>query len=194
MALALAGNKPPLLLLLLLLLLFSVTCSYGNQNQEFINSCGDIHNISFPFQLQGDPSNTCNDEFYTLSCDENNRTVLHLFSRKYYVKSINYTGSSIRLVHVGFQSNDICSSFPPSSLTFRDFFPASVPYGVPDVSSVVFLSCENPFQSPRIYINKTGYCNSTRDNSGKWRKGIEFVGVNISAACAGKGLSASGIL
>ncbi|KAF7148297.1 hypothetical protein RHSIM_Rhsim03G0201500 [Rhododendron simsii] len=162
MALALAGNKPPLLLLLLL---FSVTCSYGNQNQQFINSCGDIHNISFPFQLQGDPSITCNDNDFTLLC-EDNRTVLHLFSRKYYVKSINYTDSSIRLVDVGFQSNDICSSFPPSSLTFRDFYQASVPYVVPYGSYVMFLRCENPVQSPRSYINKTGYCNSSRDNSG----------------------------
>ncbi|KAF7149386.1 hypothetical protein RHSIM_Rhsim03G0205600 [Rhododendron simsii] len=161
---ALSSVKKPLLLLLILVL-FSVTCSYANQNQQFINSCGDIHNISFPFQLQDNPSNTCNDEYFTLSCDGNNRTVLHLFSRKYYVKSINYTGLSIRLA-VGFQSNDICSSFPPSSLTLLDLIPASVPYWVQDASSVVFLSCENPVQYPSIYINKTGYCNSTRDNSG----------------------------
>ncbi|KAI8564999.1 hypothetical protein RHMOL_Rhmol03G0226300 [Rhododendron molle] len=164
MALAPAGSNP---LLLSLLLLFSVTCSYGNQNQQFINSCGDIHNISFPFQLQGDPSNTCKDENYTLSCDENNRTVLSLLSGKYYVKSINYTTQSIHLVNVGFQSNDICSSFPPSSLIPSDHFDAG-PYWtwLWDVRSVVFLSCENPVQYPSIYINKTGYCNSTRDNSG----------------------------
>ncbi|XP_058208306.1 uncharacterized protein LOC131321331 [Rhododendron vialii] len=191
LALPPAGSNP---LLLSLLLLFSVTCSYGNQNQQFINSCGDIHNISFPFQLQGDPSNTCNDENFTLSCDENNRTVLHLFSGKYYVKSIDYAAQSIRLVDVGFQSNDICSSFPPSSLIPSDHFDAS-PRWPWDVSSVVLLSCENPVQYPsiyinktayynnenpvqypRIYINKTGYCNSTRDNLGNGYYSYAVVG------------------
>ncbi|KAI8565000.1 hypothetical protein RHMOL_Rhmol03G0226400 [Rhododendron molle] len=109
MALTPAGSKP--LLLLLLLVLFSVTCSYGNQNKQFIKSCGDIHNISFPFQLQGDPSNTCNDELFTLSCDENNRTFVHLFSGKYCVQSINYNeyNLSIRLVDVGIQTHDVAS-------------------------------------------------------------------------------------
>ncbi|KAI8564998.1 hypothetical protein RHMOL_Rhmol03G0226200 [Rhododendron molle] len=79
------------------------------------------------------------------------------------LKSINYTSHSIRLVDVGFQSNDICSSFPPSSLTPRDFC-TSISYCERAVSPVTFLSCENPIQSP-IYINRTGYCN-TRDDSG----------------------------
>ncbi|KAI8565007.1 hypothetical protein RHMOL_Rhmol03G0227000 [Rhododendron molle] len=162
MALAPADNKPPLLFLLLIM--FSVTCSYGNQNQQFINSCGDIHNISFPFQLQGDPSNTCNDYFYTLSCDENNRTVLPLLSGKYYyVQSIDYTDHSIRLVDVGIQTNNICSSFPLSSFNGSDFDGVGfIDYS--SRSSVLFLSCEKPVQSP-TYINRTRYCN-TRDESG----------------------------
>ncbi|KAF7133292.1 hypothetical protein RHSIM_Rhsim09G0157400 [Rhododendron simsii] len=116
MALKPAGNKT----LLLLLLLFSVTCSYGNQNQQFFNSCGDI-NISFPFRLQGDPSYTCNDNDYSLLCDENNRTVLNLPSGKYYVQSINYTDYSIHLVDVGIQTNDICSPFHLFPSTFLYF-------------------------------------------------------------------------
>ncbi|KAG5558795.1 hypothetical protein RHGRI_008674 [Rhododendron griersonianum] len=161
MALTPADNKPPLLFLLLLL--FSVTCCYGNQNQQFINSCGDIHNISFPFQLQGDPSNTCNDSFYTLSCDENNRTVLPLLSGKYYVQSIDYTDQSIRLVDVGIQTNNICSSFPLSSFNGSDFSSFGS-YRESRSWFLFFLSCENPVQSP-IYINRTRYCN-TRDESG----------------------------
>ncbi|KAG5558794.1 hypothetical protein RHGRI_008673 [Rhododendron griersonianum] len=162
MALAPAGIKPPLLLLLVIQ--FSVTCSYSNQNQQFINSCGDIHNISFPFQLQGDPSNTCNDKNYTLSCDENNRTVFHLSSGKYYVQSINYTDHyfPIRLVDVGVQTNDICSSFPLSSVSINGILNDAVVVQVDAqaTSSVMFLSCENPVQSP-IYINRTGGCNNT---------------------------------
>ncbi|KAF7132612.1 hypothetical protein RHSIM_Rhsim09G0156600 [Rhododendron simsii] len=163
MALAPAGNKT---LLLLLLLRFSVTCSYGNQNQQFFNSCGDI-NISFPFHLQGDPSYTCNDNAYTLVCDGNNRTVLNLPSRKYYVQSINYTDYSIHLVDVvGIQTNDICSPFHLFSSTFLNFkWREGGLYST--WSWVVLLRCENPVHSP-IYINTTGHCNSTRGDPGNY--------------------------
>ncbi|KAI8539879.1 hypothetical protein RHMOL_Rhmol09G0217400 [Rhododendron molle] len=165
MALAPAGNKT--LLLLLLLLLFSVTCSYGNQNQQFFNSCGDIH-ISFPFHLQGDPSYTCNDNDYTLVCDENNRTVLNLPYRKYYVQSINYTDYSIRLVDVvGIQTNDICSPFHLFSSTFLNFTYGGEGRLYTTGSWVLLLRCENPVQSP-IYVNTTGYCNSTRGDPGNY--------------------------
>ncbi|KAG5558790.1 hypothetical protein RHGRI_008669 [Rhododendron griersonianum] len=161
MALAPAGYKTPLLLVLIL---FSVTCSYGNQKQQSINSCGDNLNISFPFQLQGGPSNnTCNDYFYTLFCDENNRTVLPLSSGKYYVQSIDYTDHSIRLVDIGIQTNNICSSFPLSSFKGSDFWPVGL-IADSSRSSVLFFSCEKPVQSP-TYINRTRYCN-TRDESG----------------------------
>ncbi|KAH7853649.1 hypothetical protein Vadar_005084 [Vaccinium darrowii] len=175
------GNTPPCLLLLLL---FSVTC-HGNQNQQFVNSCGNIHNISAPFHLQGDPSHTSNDEYYTLSCDSNNRTVLNLISGKYYVQAINYTGQLIRLVDVGIQTNNICSSFPLSSLTTNQIFAFGVgqlgPFAVELTASVaVFLSCENPIQSP-IYISRTGYCNTGEDSARKWvlficcaRRGYSF--------------------
>ncbi|KAH7853805.1 hypothetical protein Vadar_006787 [Vaccinium darrowii] len=153
-----ALNEP----LLFLLLLFSVTC-HGIQNKQFINSCGDI-GISFPFQLQGHPSHTCNDQNFTLSCDKNNRTVLQLLSGKYYVKSIDYSSHSIRLVDERIQANDICPSFPLSSLALpNSFYPPYSPYM--STSSVVFLRCEKPVQSPN-YINKTAYCNTTRDDAG----------------------------
>ncbi|KAF7131640.1 hypothetical protein RHSIM_Rhsim09G0157200 [Rhododendron simsii] len=178
MALAPADNKP----LLLLLLLFSVTCSYGNQNQQFFNSCGDMINISFPFRLQGDPSYTCNDNNYTLVCDGNNRTVLNLPSGKYYVQSINYTDYLIRLVDVGIQTNDICSPFHLFSSTFL-YFSLFANWGEgrqlywgegqqlyyirSAERGVVFLRCVNPVHSP-IHINTTGYCNSTRGDPGNY--------------------------
>ncbi|KAH7853222.1 hypothetical protein Vadar_000222 [Vaccinium darrowii] len=156
------GTKRSKPLLLLLLLLFPVTC-LGNKNQQFINSCGDIHDISLPFHLQGDPSYTCvesADNYFTLSCDENNRTVLHLFSGKYYVQSINYTGNTIRLVDEGIQTNDICSSFPLSSLNPFEFFLGDSPYfSYAWFSTVVFLNCENPVQYP-LYTNRTANCNT----------------------------------
>ncbi|KAE9462923.1 hypothetical protein C3L33_05178, partial [Rhododendron williamsianum] len=157
---------------LLLLLLSVITCSYGNQNQEFINSCGDIHNINYPFQLQGDRSHAAYDKYFTLSCDQNNRTVLDLSAGKYYVQSMNYTDSSIRLLDVGIQTDDICSSFPLSSLTLEDFDGFFLPYTVEyQARTVVFLSCENPTQSPAYvnstYVNRTGYnCIAGDESSG----------------------------
>ncbi|KAF7153696.1 hypothetical protein RHSIM_Rhsim01G0116300 [Rhododendron simsii] len=110
--------SPPVLLLLLLLSV--ITCSYGYQNQEFINSCGDIHNITSLFQIKGDPSPAAYGPYFILSCDQNNLTVLDLPAGKYYVKSMN-TDYSIHLVDAGIQTDDICSSFPLSSLTLGNF-------------------------------------------------------------------------
>ncbi|KAF7153322.1 hypothetical protein RHSIM_Rhsim01G0115900 [Rhododendron simsii] len=154
---------PPLLLLLLLSV---ITCGYGNHNQEFINSCGDIHNITYPFQLQGDPSHAAYDKYFNLSCDQNNRTVLDLSAGKYYVQSMNYTDSSIRLVDVGIQTDDICSSFPLSSLNLGDFLDGILlPYIAERTARmVVFLSCEYPIQSP-AYVSRTGYNCSVGDES-----------------------------
>ena len=53
------------------------------------SSCGNIHNISFPFRLKSDPEN-CGYPWYELSC-ENNRTVRYLRGGKYYVQVINYS-------------------------------------------------------------------------------------------------------
>ena len=52
------------------------------------SSCGNIHNISFPFRLKTDPEN-CGDFSLELSC-ENNRTVLYISRGKYYVQEISY--------------------------------------------------------------------------------------------------------
>ncbi|KAM3682005.1 hypothetical protein ACJW31_12G039800 [Castanea mollissima] len=59
------------------------------------SSCGNIHNISFPFQLSTDPEN-CGYPDYELSC-ENNRTVLYLFGVIYYVQEISYNNYTIRI-------------------------------------------------------------------------------------------------
>ena len=53
------------------------------------SSCGNIHNISFPFRFKRDPEN-CGYPWYELSC-ENNRMVRYLRGGKYYVQVINYS-------------------------------------------------------------------------------------------------------
>ncbi|KAF5947551.1 hypothetical protein HYC85_013508 [Camellia sinensis] len=102
-------------------LLFCVNCDTNNQNQQQLlhkNSCGDIDNIGFPFRLKFDPLDTCGDKNFELEC-ENNRTVLYLYSVKYYVQAINYSSQVISVVDAGIQRNS-CSSLPPHSLTNPD--------------------------------------------------------------------------
>ncbi|KAE8705623.1 hypothetical protein F3Y22_tig00110419pilonHSYRG00071 [Hibiscus syriacus] len=62
-------------------------------------SCGDIHNIGYPFRLRGDPSH-CGDPDYELYCDPNNRTILDFHAGLYYVSTISYADRLIRLVDV----------------------------------------------------------------------------------------------
>ena len=77
------------------------------------SSCGNIHNISFPFRLKTDPEN-CGDSRYVLSCDENNRTVLYLFEGKYYVQEISYNNYTIRIVDSSMHKDNYFSFSTPT--------------------------------------------------------------------------------
>ncbi|KAL6187485.1 hypothetical protein ACLB2K_038883 [Fragaria x ananassa] len=87
------------------------------------SSCGDIHDISYPFRLQQDPEQ-CGDLNHTLECDHNNITVLRLFSQEYYVKAINYDNGTIRVVDPGLEKNN-CSSLPRFPLSEYNFMNCS---------------------------------------------------------------------
>ncbi|KAL6189853.1 hypothetical protein ACLB2K_036254 [Fragaria x ananassa] len=117
------------------------------------SSCGDIHNISYPFRLQQDPEH-CGDLNHTLECDHNNITVLRLFSQEYYVKAINYDNSTIRVVDPGLEKNN-CSSLPRFPLSEYNFRNSS---WQPD-NSVIFLKCANPVNSSR-YVSTAPCINS----------------------------------
>ncbi|KAL7254255.1 hypothetical protein ACSBR1_008619 [Camellia fascicularis] len=148
---------------LALLVLFSVNC-YANNN--CVPSCGNNDNITHPFRLKGDPKD-CGDEAYELEC-EKNRTVLHLFSGKYYVEEINYHNYTIRVVDVGIHKDD-CSSLPLYSLTYYDSF--QYPYYLRYAygrGPVVFMNCENPVKSP-LYIDNI--CSKGGGNSSGSVKG-----------------------
>ncbi|XP_030947422.1 LEAF RUST 10 DISEASE-RESISTANCE LOCUS RECEPTOR-LIKE PROTEIN KINASE-like 2.8 isoform X2 [Quercus lobata] len=112
------------------------------------SSCGNIHNISFPFRLKNDPEK-CGESSYELSCDENNHTVLSLFERKYYVQEINYNNYTIRIVDSGIQKDNY-SSTPSYSLNRHNFSQYPSAYTTyPELSwSVVWMSCEKPVNSP----------------------------------------------
>ncbi|KAB1199728.1 hypothetical protein CJ030_MR0G014426 [Morella rubra] len=181
--------------LTVLIVLVLVHQSCAKDRQHCAPSCGNI-NISYPFQLKGDPAE-CGDHRYNLSC-ENNQAVLYLYGRKYFVREINYSAYTIRLVDSGIQEDN--HSFIPryflNSASFRLNDIYSKPYpdikigrqcdsvylDLPYVSTevVVFLSCGNPVNS-RYYLD-TSSClknglESSPNSSLSHSKGYTYVSV-----------------
>jgi hypothetical protein len=103
---------------LIALVLVHKSCSSEDNQHCPPSSCGNIHNISYPFRLKSDPQ-TCGDLRYNLSC-ENNHTVLYLFEGKYYVQVINYNNYTIRIVDSGIQKQNYYST-PAYSLNQYNF-------------------------------------------------------------------------
>ncbi|KAL7254271.1 hypothetical protein ACSBR1_008633 [Camellia fascicularis] len=153
---------------LVLLVLFSVNCYAKKSNHNCVpSSCGNNDNITLPFGLKDDPKN-CGDKEYELEC-ENNRTVLHLFSGKYYVEEINYDNYTIRVVDEGIHKDD-CSSLPLHSLTYHNFSNSYQYYlrHADESSPVMFMNCENPVKS-QLYIDNI--CSKGGGNSSGSVKG-----------------------
>ncbi|XP_028059798.1 rust resistance kinase Lr10-like isoform X1 [Camellia sinensis] len=170
---------------LLVHVLFCVNCCNSS-------SCGDIHNITFPFRLKSDPVDNCGYNYAELEC-ENNRTVVYLFSGKYYVQAINYydiyrlsfsdiypisfdVRGNISLVDVGIQRNN-CSSLPLHSLTPDNFTETLGPihYNI-DSELVALVSCEKPVKSP-LYIDvtsniSTAFCENKGGQGGGGEGGV----------------------
>ncbi|KAF5450850.1 hypothetical protein F2P56_031167 [Juglans regia] len=141
-------------------------------------SCGNL-TISHPFRLKGDPPNCGSPWPYELSC-ENNSTVLYLFGGKFFVRQINNSRSTIRVVDAGIfdHQKDNHSAFIPhyflnhanfSMLSFYttdnlnlkgSFWPSAS-----ELSNVtVILKCQKAVNSPsyHVYLN-TSTCS---DNYG----------------------------
>ncbi|KAF7850477.1 hypothetical protein BT93_L5458 [Corymbia citriodora subsp. variegata] len=108
-------NRACVIYLLLLLLLLHRSFSIAIKCST---SCGEVPNITSPFRLKGDPKG-CGDSSYELACI-NNRTILDLYSGKYYVQYIDYTNYTIRIADVGLQNGN-CSSLPSRSLSCTYF-------------------------------------------------------------------------
>ncbi|XP_074342300.1 LEAF RUST 10 DISEASE-RESISTANCE LOCUS RECEPTOR-LIKE PROTEIN KINASE-like 2.7 [Apium graveolens] len=103
-------------------LLISVSCSSSKtlaSDISYVSSCGNIHNISCPFYLKGHHHN-CPNFSYELSC-HNNRTLLQFphtnmssyepeENHVFYVQSIDYRNSSVRMVDSGLvEDKYLCS-------------------------------------------------------------------------------------
>jgi len=138
------------------------------------SSCGNIHNISYPFRLNTDPKG-CGNKNFELGCENNVRSTLYLNMEKYYVQAINYSDFTIRLVSAAVQKDD-CFSIPHHSLTeevlrssvydkhyltdkiFRLLYGNYYEIMWPDISVLTFLCCENQMLNPPDYIMDASSC------------------------------------
>ena len=156
---------------LIALLLVHETCSTEYNDHCAPSSCGNIHNISSPFRLRSDPK-TCGDSRYELSC-ENNHLLLYLFGGKYYVQEINYNNCTIRVVDSGMQTNNYISTssyslngykFSHYESGYGTYKPNPIPFEPQSELSrnVIFMSCENPVNSP-LYLD-TSTCVDNKDS------------------------------
>ncbi|PON39364.1 Wall-associated receptor kinase, galacturonan-binding domain containing protein [Parasponia andersonii] len=110
-------------MVILIIMMLHETSHAKHSTHLCSSSCGNIHNITFPFRLTTDPL-SCGDLRYNLSC-ENNITVLYLSLKVYgqyfeyqrhYVQAINYNNYTIRLVDPSIHKDD-CSSTPNYTLS-----------------------------------------------------------------------------
>ncbi|KAM3693133.1 hypothetical protein ACJW31_08G143000 [Castanea mollissima] len=135
---------------LIAVVLVQETCSDAaevNDHHCPPSSCGNIHNISYPFRLKSDPE-ICGDSRYELSCENNRTTVLYLFARKYHVQEINYNNYTIRVVDSGIWKDNYFS-FPSDSLNRYNFSQYRSAY----TTSVVLMSCEKPVLNSLFYLD-----------------------------------------
>ncbi|CAN6714711.1 unnamed protein product [Malus baccata var. baccata] len=111
-------------------------------------SCGDLHNIRYPFRLNGSSSDqNCLNHPAVLSCQHNN-TILNLYNGTYYVRKINYDDHTIHVVDPGLLS-DTCPPRPLRTLTMRNFSAIDryQAYGYGANDYLVFVDCQFPVES-----------------------------------------------
>ncbi|KAM5551336.1 hypothetical protein ABKV19_026257 [Rosa sericea] len=170
------GRLPmPARLVLLLLGLCTAACLAKDDHRCEPSSCGHIRNISYPFRLNDHPKN-CGKSRYNLSC-ENNVTVFHLYSGKYYVLAINYGNYTIRVVDANLRK-DNCSSIPRNSLASYNFshedpYSTYIRKGASwwDVVSfelskpIIFMTCENRPGNSSLYVDTASCINATSGHS-----------------------------
>ncbi|XP_030445923.1 uncharacterized protein LOC115668651 [Syzygium oleosum] len=156
------GSMNTCQVLLLILAQFLAMTNYVEpSNQQCVaSSCGDIRNISYPFQLKSVPKG-CGDSYHKLAC-ENNHTIRYILDSRFYVVSINYSTRQVRYVDDGLQK-DNCSSLPRNALLGNRL--NSTYY---NQSTLVIVNCSKPISSP-FYIAtspciKGSYSSNTSSN------------------------------
>ncbi|KAF8020148.1 hypothetical protein BT93_G0756 [Corymbia citriodora subsp. variegata] len=122
-----------LLILTVHILLLGTSCDAKKSHLCAPSSCGKIQNISYSFQLKGDPKN-CGHPKYELAC-EKNCLVLYMYAGRYYVKAIHYHdylneesfSDYMTVVDDGLQKGN-CLSLPRYSLAYSNFSNSIRPY------------------------------------------------------------------
>ncbi|XP_062120107.1 rust resistance kinase Lr10-like [Humulus lupulus] len=149
-----------LLYLMIIPFLLFLTTTHAKSNHHCPpSSCDNIINITSPFRLNTDPKH-CGYSPFELSC-ENNLTVLHFKSVKYFVRSINYANYTIRIVDSNLNKTNCCS-IPNNNLdkdSFNGFISHSYLFTnfLKLTKKIVLLKCESRVNSSD-YID-TAPCN-----------------------------------
>ncbi|XP_065865012.1 LEAF RUST 10 DISEASE-RESISTANCEUS RECEPTOR-LIKE PROTEIN KINASE-like 2.5 [Euphorbia lathyris] len=177
-----------------LILLFNAASSNSNKINNICSpsSCGNIHNITYPFRLKSDPK-TCGLDTYQLSC-ENNSTVLYLDGiGKFNVQAINYHNLTIRISDSGVDKDNWSTTphFSLSTLIFNYFSLLSYTWYRNDgthswylAESVNFIKCLNPVTSPN-YLDMSGCVNGDSNSSFYSYAFVgDFVGYDLMKNCS----------
>ncbi|KAL3342238.1 hypothetical protein AABB24_026321 [Solanum stoloniferum] len=139
----------------LVLLVFCTNISEAQNNTHCSSSCGDIHNINFPFRLKSDPGN-CGDSRFQLDC-QNNRTVITFNSRKYNVLEINYDEFLIRATDPGLEHKNSSCTSSPNYLTTSYPYSSTFDFGI-SIIPIIYVNCLATVNSSR-YVETT-FCGS----------------------------------
>ncbi|CAL0299160.1 unnamed protein product [Lupinus luteus] len=155
-----------------IILLFQLTHSTNHRQPCPPSSCGKIHNITYPFRLKTDPTH-CGDPRYELECNNNNNsTLLSLFSAKYHVQHIDYNTYKIILTDPGAVEDATCSFIPRYFLSYTSF---KTIVGPDDFGSEPFTLLTIPYRV--AYFNCTNPVTINDDS------GPKYVQVDMSNNC-----------
>ena len=144
------------LIIVVLHVFFLSVCVLGKEKDDKYqicspSSCDDIWNISYPFQLQGDPP-SCGYPEYELICENNRTLTINLQGGKYYgkflVTQINYHDYTIVVVDPGLKKAKCWISSPLHSIaayysTHQEYeFPYTLPSQQTFFYKIVLMKCE----------------------------------------------------
>lgn len=153
------------LFLLYFVILILIPCNTSAQRSPFSSSlsCGNLKDIRCPFFIHGH-SRKCRSKSRELLC-ENNKTTIILFSKRFYIMDINYTGKWIQLIDPGLEKDSNCSSMPQHSLKVFLRYDFGGQYYVSTGSMpVVYMSCSKNLSNSPHYLNTSACFNKTSVN------------------------------
>ncbi|XP_040957664.1 LEAF RUST 10 DISEASE-RESISTANCEUS RECEPTOR-LIKE PROTEIN KINASE-like 1.2 isoform X3 [Gossypium hirsutum] len=133
-----------------LTIFFLIPLSYSQDDENFAQcfdsfSCGDIHNLMFPFS-KDDRSQLCRQDGFVLSKCEDPQPIIHIGGNEYRLMYLNHSTSTMSIVR-----NDLWeqSCLPnPINITINDSF---LTYPPTNRHLTLFYNCSNVPQRPIIF-------------------------------------------